>query len=69
MLVGHLLKTKKIETFNEIGDSRYIYQNKLDRACIQHNMANCNFKDLPRRIASDKVLHDKAFNVAKKSRT
>ena len=24
-----------------------------------------DFKDLPRRTASDKVLHDKAFNIAK----
>ena len=25
-----------------------------------------DFKDLPRRKASDKVLRDKAFNIAKK---
>ena len=24
-----------------------------------------DFKDLPRRTASDKVLHDKGFNIAK----
>ena len=28
-------------------------------------MAYGDFKDLPRRAASDKVLHDKAFNIAK----
>ena len=28
-------------------------------------MAYGNFKDLPRRTASDKVLSDKAFNIAK----
>ena len=28
-------------------------------------MAYGDFKDLPRRTASDKVLHDKPFNVAK----
>ena len=28
-------------------------------------MAYGDFKDLPRRAASDKVLHDKAFNTAK----
>ena len=27
-------------------------------------MAYGDFKNLPRRIASDKVLHDKTFNVA-----
>ena len=28
-------------------------------------MAEGGFKDLPRRTASDKVLHDKAFSIAK----
>ena len=28
-------------------------------------MAYGDFKDLPRRTASDKVLHDKAFNIDK----
>ena len=28
-------------------------------------MAYGNFKDLPRKTASDKVLHDQAFNIAK----
>ena len=32
------------------GDSRYIYQKKLDKACFQHDMAHGDFKDLPRRI-------------------
>ena len=26
------------------------------------------FKDLPRRTASDKILHDKAFNIAKNAK-
>ena len=31
-------------------------------------MAHGDFKDLPRRIASKKVLSDKAFNTAKKQK-
>ena len=27
-----------------------------------------NFEDLPRRIASDKVLHDAAFDIAKNNK-
>ena len=46
------------------GDSRYIYQNLLDKACFQHNLAHGNFKDLNRRITAYKVLHDKRFNIA-----
>ena len=28
-----------------------------------------DFKHLPRRTASDKVLHDKAFNIAKSTKS
>ena len=40
-------------------------QNELDKTCFQHDMTNGNFKDLPRKTASDKVLHNKAFIIAK----
>ena len=57
---------EKIQKFKETGDSRYAYQNELDKACFQHDTIYRNFKDLPRRTASDKVLRDKAFNITKK---
>ena len=53
------------ETFKETGDTNYIYKNELDKACFQHDMAYGDFKDLARRTASDKILRDKAFNIAK----
>ena len=40
-------------------------QNELDKACFQHDMAYGDFRDLKRRTYSDKVLRDKAFNIAK----
>ena len=49
-------------------DSRYIYQNELDKGCFQHDMAYGDFKDLTKRTAADKVLCDKAFNIAKNSK-
>ena len=58
-------KKERIRKFKETGDSRYIYQNELDKACFQHDMAYGNFKDLTRRTASDKKLHHKAFNSPK----
>ena len=57
---------ERIQKFKETGDSRYIYQNELDKACFQDNMAYGDFKDLTRTTASDKILHDKPFNFAKK---
>ena len=62
---GPFTKKERIQKFKETGDSRYIYQNELDKACFQHNMAYGDFKDLTRRTASDKILRDEAFNIAK----
>ena len=60
------IKTKKerIKKIKETGDSRYIYQNELDKACFQHDRAYGDFKDLTRRTAADKLLRHKAFNIA-----
>ena len=49
----------------EKGVLRYIYQNKLDQACFQHDMAYGDFKELTRRTASNNILRDEAFNFAK----
>ena len=63
---GTFTKNKeRIQKFKETRDSRYIYQNELDKACFQHDMAYGDFKDLTRKIDSDKILPDKAFNIAK----
>ena len=62
---GSFTKSKSIQKFKETGDSRYIYQNELDKACFQHDMVYGYFKNLTRGTASDKILRGKAFNIAK----
>ena len=63
---GPFTKNKKrIQKFKETGDMSYIYRNELDKACFQHDMAYGDFKVLKRRTASNKVLRDQAFNIAK----
>ena len=63
---GPFTKNKeRIQKFKETGDSRYINQNELDKACFQHDMAYRDFKDLTGRTAGDKILCDKAFYIAK----
>ena len=63
---GPFTKNKeRIQKFKETGDTSYIYKNELDKACFQHDMAYGDFKCLKRRAASDKILRDKAFNIAK----
>ena len=63
---GPFTKNKeRIQKFKETADTSYIYKNELDQACFQHDMAYGDFKDLKRRKASDKILRNKAFNIAK----
>ena len=58
---GLFTKTKeRIQKHKEKGDLRYI-----DKACFQHVMTYGDFKDLTRITTSDKILCDKAFNIAK----
>ena len=54
-----------MKRFTELGDPAYIYQSELDKAYFQLDMAYRDFKDLNKRTAVDRVLHDKAFNFAK----
>ena len=62
---GPFTKNKEgIQKFKQTVDLRYIYQNKLDKASFQHDMVYGDFRDL-RRTASDEILCDKAFNIAK----
>ena len=70
MLEDHLLKKKeeRIKKFKETGDTSYIYKNELDKTCFQHDMTYGDFKDLAKRTASDKVLRDTVFNIAKNTK-
>ena len=53
MHADHLLKTERIQKFKETGDTSYIYENELDKACFQDDMAYGDFKDLKRTTFSD----------------
>ena len=54
---------ERIEKFMQTGNTDYIYKNKLDRACFQHDMAYGKSRDLEKRTQSDKVLRDKVFKI------
>ena len=55
---------ERIKEFKRTGDTRYIYRNKLDKACFQHDSAYADHKDLINRTEADKVLRDKAYDIA-----
>ena len=61
---GPFTKSKR-KNFKETGDSKYIYQNELDKACFEHNMAYGHFKDLLIRTAADKLLRVKHLILLK----
>ena len=56
---------ERIQKFKKTGDSRYKYENKLDTVRFQHDVAYGDIKDLTRKTASDRILRDKASNIAK----
>ena len=55
VLADHLLKTKN-EYKNLKKQERYNYQNKVDKACFQRDMAYGGFQDLPRRTQKKSML-------------
>ena len=55
---------ERIKKFKQTGDTRYIYRNELDKVCFQHDSAYADHKDLINRTKSDKVLRDKACDIA-----
>ena len=63
---GSFTKNKeRRKKFKETGNSRYIYQNELDKACVQHDMVYRDFKDLTSRKASDKYCMIKHLKLLK----
>ena len=62
---GQFTQNKEIiEKFMQAGNTEYIYENDFDKACFKHDMAYSKFKDLTKRAHPDKVLRDKAFEIA-----
>ena len=55
---------ERIKKFKQTSDMCCIYRNELDKACFQHDSAYADHKDLTNRTKSDKVLRDKAYNIA-----
>ena len=55
---------ERIRKFKQTDDTRYIYRNELDKAFFQHDSAYADHKDLINRTEADKVLRDKAYDIA-----
>ena len=64
--MDHLLSmNKEFQKFKKTGDTNYVYKNEFDKACFVHNAAYSDSKDLTKRTVADKILKNKAFDIAK----
>ena len=54
----------RIEKFMLTGNTNFVYKNKLDKACFQHDLAYGKTKDLVKKTQSDQVLKDESFKIA-----
>ena len=61
----HSQKTKKEYKNSKKQRLMKYWSKELDKACFQYDMVYEDFEDLTSRTASEKVLRDKAFNIAK----
>ena len=51
--------------FNNLDDLKHIYKNELDKACFAHDAAYSDSKDLAKTTISDKILKDRAYEIAR----
>ena len=56
---------KRIQIFRETGNLRHLYRHELDKACFSHDAAYFDTKDLAKRTILDKILKDKAYEIAR----
>ena len=56
---------ERIQTFREKGNLKHLYRNELDKACFAHDAAYSESKDLAKRTISDKILKDRAYEIAR----
>ena len=56
---------QRIQKFKETGDTNYVYKSELDKACFVHDAAYSDSKNLTEKTVADKMLKNKAFDIAK----
>ena len=56
---------KKNQNFRETGNLTHLYKNELDKACFAHDVAYSDTKYLAKRTIPDKILKDRAYEIAR----
>ena len=60
-----LKQRKRIQKFRETGNLKHSDRNKLDKACCAQDETHSNSKDLAKRTTSDKVVSERAYEIAR----
>ena len=55
----------RIQKFKETGNLIHLYRSELDKASFAHDEAYSGSKDLAKRTISDKVLKQRAYEIAR----
>ena len=56
---------ERIQKCRETGNLKHLYRNELDKACIAHDAAYSDSKYLAKKTISDKILKDRAYEIAR----
>ena len=58
---------ERIQKFREAGHLKHLYRNELDKAHFAHYAVYSKSKDLTKRTISNKILKDRAYEIARKN--
>ena len=56
---------ERIKKFRETSNLKHLYRNELDKAYFAHDEAYSESKDLAKRITSDKILKERAYEIVR----
>ena len=55
---------ERIKEFKRTSDTCLLYRNELDKACLKHDAAYVEYKDVENRLISDQKLRNSAYDIA-----
>ena len=56
---------ERIQKFRETGNFKHLYRDELKKVCFARDEAYSDSKDLAKRTISDKILKDRAYEIAR----
>ena len=56
---------ERIQKLRETANLKHLYKNKLDKACLAHDAAYSDSKDLAKGAIWDMILKERAYEIAR----